>query len=239
MKRLHLHFGTHKTGSTSIQAYLATNQDFFASAGFAVVRDFDPLDDPDAQKKFGANCFRISHLVVRPSLYTPIRIAGVCPPLSGEQLGLAIRSVNKSLRAEVHDDIILSAEAFSFLRTGQEREDLDRMFDGISEHPIGFLRESTAWLRSWAAQLNRAGLSHNPNEGTAGSIFDFSPESWLVQHEEIRSFFGPRGSYLRYEEEVARMGSVIPAFLESLGLDPCDCPEWRSLRLNRSDSDAE
>ena len=34
MKRLYLHYGMHKTGSTSIQNYLDRNESFFADKGF-------------------------------------------------------------------------------------------------------------------------------------------------------------------------------------------------------------
>jgi hypothetical protein len=234
MKCLHLHFGTHRTGSTSIQAYLAGNKDFFASMGFSVVGDFNPLDDPDAGMRFGTNCFRIAHVVIRPSLNTPMRMIGGCRILTGEQRESAIHSVNAAISAERHDDVIISAEALSFLRTTEEHDCFDRMFGGMKRHPIGFLRDKMDWLRSWRAQLTNQSLICHPNAEPGMGIFDLSPNSWLVQHETIRSFFGPEGSFFSYEDEMARNGTVLPAFLESIGLDPSRCPDWRSLWENNS-----
>lgn len=234
MQRLHLHFGTHKTGSTSIQAYLATHEGFLASKGIAVVRDFDPVGDPRARALYDTNCFRIAHVAIRPSLVTPKRIEGVCPVLSGEGQKAAARAVNAALRAMPHDEAALSAEAFSFLRTDEEREVMNLMFEGIEVHPVGFFRDRADWLRSWKTQLKAYDQTAETMRQSGAGVFDLSDDSWLLQHDVIRSFFGPKGTYRGYEDALARRGSVIPAFLEALGLDPDDCPDWSGLWLHRS-----
>lgn len=232
MKRIHLHFGTHKTGSTSIQAYLAENSDFFASRGIAVMRDFDPLTDPAGVTRFGTNCFRVAHLAVRAELETPIRLNGDCGATTESARRAAIAAVNALLLSEVMPEIILSAEAFSFLRTAEEESLLREMFADTDLHPVGFFREKTDWLRSWAAQLERRGLVRAGQSETG--IFDLSPDSWLVRHDDIRAFFGAEGTYHRYEDEIARNGSVLPAFLQAVGLDLSECPDWRGIWKNRS-----
>ncbi len=234
MQRLHLHFGTHRTGSTSIQAYLAANAGFLASKGIAVVRDFDPVGDPGARVLLDTNCFRIAHVAIRPSLVTPKRIEGVCPVLSSEDQKAAAKAVNAALRAMPEDAAVLSAEAFSFLRTREEREVLDLMFEGIAVHPVGFFRDKTDWLRSWQTQLKAYDQAVETTRESGAGVFDLSDTSWLLQHDDIRSFLGPKGNYQGYEDAIARRGSVVPAFLEALGLDPDDCPYWSGLWLHRS-----
>lgn len=234
MKRLYLHFGTHKTGSTSIQGYLAGNGDFFARNGIGVVRDFDPIADSAASVRHGTNCFRIAHVLIRPSLSTPMRMHEVCPVQDPDRRLAGARAVNELLLNEALPDLAMSAEAFCFLRTRDERELFDAMFDGIDVRPFGFFREPGDWLRSWNSQLTEKGLIRHPKAEPGKGIFDLSADSWMVQHEQIKAFFGPKGVYRSYEAEVDQRGSVIPAFLELLGLDPEACPDWRGIWTNRS-----
>ena len=214
MKTVYVHAGMHKTGSTSIQKYVEEHCDFFRANGFEIVEDmrFDSLGQ---SRPTGTNCFRIAHVLIDSRLETPVRLKGRVKPMTLPQKVSAVCRANARLRGSSLDKIMLSAEAFSFLRSRSERFWFKLMFAGLAVKPILFFRDKADWLKSWKTQLELNRVPYNRDDSRPTGIFDVSDRSWLVDHQRIASFFGPRGTYLSYEDAMSEYRSVIPAFLVS------------------------
>lgn len=232
-RKLFLHVGKHKTGSSSIQWYLTNNEQFFADIGLKVVRNthfanwaLENLND--------TNCFAFSHTIIRPELMTPIRLRGILPvPNFEDQCKTAVRT-NADLHRLSGTALLMSGEAFSFLRTPKERKVFNLMFDGFDLHPILLFREKQSWLHSWKQQTARLRQNFPDADMTSGSIFNYSDNSWLVDDQAIQRFFGPKTRVLSYEGEITKYESVIPAFLRELGIPLKDAPDWDNVWVNRT-----
>jgi hypothetical protein len=232
--RIVIHAGQHKTGSTSIQHYIETHVAFFRGHGFEPVQDWTAQLDGRRDDALRYNAKFIANAVVRDSLATPMRLLGACaaPQLADREAGLD--RINAALRTGKGETLLLSAEAFSFLRGRDEMQWVERLCHGFDWRAVMFLREPKAWLESWRIQVSHSRLIETegakPNEG----IFDLSATSWLTDHAAIKDLWGSRCAFLDYGEAASRSGSVIPAFLEAIGLDPSMCPPWDGFFLNGS-----
>ena len=89
---------------------------------------------------------------------------------------------------------------------------------------VGKLEKKTANL------LDRFGRAIEEGD----SIFDYEPNSWLVDDAAIESFFQPKCRPINYENVMKKHGSVIQAFLEEIGLNLSECPAWEDYFFNRS-----
>lgn len=233
-RKIFLHAGRHKTGSTSIQHYIADNLDFLASYGLAAVENrFETV--PRRASTALVNCFDIAHCIIRPELNTLIRLRypELAAPTLKQQQQEAVR-VNEWLLGKPGDALIISAEAFSFLRRPSEREIFDLVFRGFEVRTVLFLRERLDWLESWKKQTAGGLARFGRPVGDVESVFDYEPESWLTDDASIEAFFQPGCRTLSYEAAMEEHGSVVPAFLEAIGLDPSECPPWQEYWRNRS-----
>ena len=235
MKKLFLHCGTHKTGSTSIQKYLNSNMEFFSEKGFCLIQP--PRKTGDFRMVYhDANCVEMAHTIIRSELKTPIRMRGL------QKVALDYEDqlkVAKKFNADLHDQtgkaLIVSGEAFSFLRTQKERAVFDIMFKGFDVRPIIFLREPFDWMESWKKQTAKLFQQFGAMENRKDSIFNYEMDSWLLDYKALAAFFQPNGRILSYGEELKNFGSVIPAFLRELGFSPDECPPWQDVWANKTD----
>lgn len=239
MRLLHLHAGMHKTGSTSIQAYLERNSEFFLAKGYRVVNNADPWNGSLKRHSRSYNCFYIANILIRNTLQTNVRISGKCRCLSPRERLKQASKVNAYLRNLREDRGIISAESFSFLRTAEEKELYDVMFEGFAVHPIVFFREKNSWLASWGKQLTKHGLIHHRNMTPNSGIYDLSPDSWMVKYDEVRAFFGSSATFLDYDDLVRQEQSVLPGFLRAVGLDAAECPTTGDVFANRSGASSD
>lgn len=235
---LYLHFGPHKTGTTSIQHYLKRNRDALAGKGISVFHNVRLADDRLAGHQQGTNCHQIAHLILRPELETIARRHDRVVQPDPQAIGGILDEINAQLHRCPTDDVVVSSETFSFLRTDAERAALDRLADGFALRPVCFFRDRTAWMESWRRQVTDNISARLLKTDPAGTIFDFSERSWLLDHDALRRFFGPDGQYLSYEKALEKHGSVIPDFLTSLGLEPGSLPKADRIWLNTTEADA-
>lgn len=232
-KNAFLHIGKHKTGSTSIQKYLADNIGFFRVNGFDVI--LNSIIPSSMIKTNPANCAGLAHLFIRDDLETPVRLRGNFI-YNDEERVKVVREAKLSLYRQESEKIIISAEAFSFFRMQSELEALYDFLDVFRVVPIFFYRDPVSWMRSWELQLIPLRRKLNILNPRSEGIFDFRPNSWLLDDDAIVDLFGEQTIALSYDEHVERDGSVIPMFLRSLGLSPKDCPAWDGVWCNDSAS---
>jgi hypothetical protein len=233
-QRIVIHAGQHKTGTTSIQHYLQAHHARLSELGvFAFPSWSGDLGGPEENART-RNAGAVAHALLRPRLMTPGRLRKKFPLLEAVARAAGIRRVNQFLRAVPQETVVISAEAFAFLRKDGEFQRLEKLCQGMEWSAVMFLREPSSWRESWRQQITHGGLIDFPGAVDGEGIFDLGEDTWLTDHEAIRSFWQGRCEFLSYEEALTADGSVFPAFLESIGLDPSQCPDWEGFRLNNS-----
>lgn len=237
MKTIYLHIGKHKTGTTSIQHYIHENEQFFLKRDCYIVKESDFNSEFLAKRVNVRNLNGAAHLILRQELETPMRLQGTVKSKRLSILLEEMNNVNTVLKSIKSTNLIISAEAFSFIRTPFEMELLYFMLRGFKVIPIIFLRDKTLWLKSWYVQVLGLRKQLNlldDNELAKGGIFDFSTDSWLVDDKSILSMYGNDTVVHSYEDCLAESGSVIPAFLKTIGLPLNECPTWKNIWKNNS-----
>lgn len=238
-----LHGGMHKTGSSSIQRYLLDNRQFLEDSGYRVVDDVVTGLVTGKRGGISTNCYGLADLLLREYFATPIRLRHAGPVPTSADRDERVTAVNQILRTFAGSkNLIISAEAFSFLKSADEKRRYDDLFRGLHVQPILFLRERQSWISSWSkqtaklrAKLERKELLIGDDlKGYRENIFDLGPNSVVGLESAIRDFFGPDGLYLSYEEVMKRQGSTVPAFLGAIGLEPADCPNHDAYWSNRT-----
>ena len=217
MKKIFLHAGKHKTGTTSIQKFMSYNRQTLLDAGFY------PLSNNEVFSCLGLgyktpnemNNVTMSHLIIRSQLKTRIRYAHGDPFGTHDRFVLA-KKLNRFLQEINHGNLVISAESFSFLRTDDEKRLYNALFDGLEVIPLVILRDRESWMNSWKIQTNDLFRSFGVAAGK-DSLFDYSGQSWLLDDRSIEEFFG-RSHVLQYEAIMRNHGSVIEPFIDFLGL---------------------
>ena len=225
--------GKHKTGTTSVQNYLAANQTFLDRHGFTLVKDA-AFPGPTHPKAPVANCILLAHMMIRSDLMTPMRLRARAPVETYAAQCANARGANAILHDLPGRQLIISAEAFSFLRTRREREVFDIAFDGFEIRPIVCFRNPGDWLKSWRKQTRNLRQAHGWKLARPGSVFDFSETSWLLDDAAIKRFFGPATRALSYEAAMDEHQSILPDVMNQLGFDPQACPPWNDVWDNRT-----
>jgi hypothetical protein len=209
-RRLFLHAGTHKTGTTSIQAMLRDAGETIAHAGIKVV-----LDLPGATM-MPTNCNAVSHAFIRDTVFSPTRINKRIAPRFGE--AETIRHLMTQLADSRFETLLMSSECFCYMRTRTERKHLERHLAGFELRPFLYFRNDAGWRKSWDSQMAK-----EPYVTTFRRRFPekFDFDDWYFDRDAIVSFWrgvSTDAVFLDYDKEVAEKGSVIPSFLDFVGL---------------------
>lgn len=218
-RRLFVHIGTHKTGTTSFQHWLRQHESELGQRfALGVYQGAFPNN-----REVGLAC-------ARPDRSLPTR--GVDQWVDPEWR----RHVAALVAAELarDEDLVLSAEALSFLRHEDEVRRAAEMFGDRETLIIVALRNPEGFLRSWAGHLTRDGyrLSNDPS-----SFAYVGSDSWLVDYPALlsayRNVFGmAKVRVIDYDDAHQRYGSVIPSLMgEIVGVEAM-IPDWNGARMN-------
>jgi hypothetical protein len=222
-RRLFLHIGTHKTGTTSFQKWLKENERILLKRyGLGVYHGGFPNN-----REVGLACANLDRLL-------PVRNIPQWSDLAWRD------HVNDLARVQMERDepsIILSAESLSFLRADDEIGRVYRMFEGRDVTILLTLREPGDFLASWARHLTRGKyeLSDDP-----ASFAYVARDSWLARYDDLIDaygrFFGKHNILtVDYESANAEHGSVIPALMSHIVGDVTQLPDWKGFRFNTTE----
>lgn len=217
MTVLRLHIGTHKTGSTSIQRWLADHRDWLADRDYAV---YHGLHLP------------ANHIELYLAAMRPERDSFAKRSLSGWSFDTAYaanvgKRVRDHLASHQGKQSIFSSEGLSLLRHEDELRSLRAVLGEAAANVsvLLFLREKQAFLGSYRAQL----LSQ-PGRFPAADYWSalyVEEDSWLIDYDQLLGAYGAAFgrqsvTVIDYDDEVARRGSVLPSFLEWLQIPQSD-----------------
>ena len=220
MQQLFVHLGTHKTGTTSLQAYLFDHREQLRRDGVAVCTE--------RQRKFGeiANCFDLAHSVLRPTLMTLSRMTGDAkkPGFWGDAKSFA--HLAKFLSDKSAIKFILSAEAFCFARNESELTKIKRLLCSrrIEVIPIVCFRDGEAWRDSWFAQIAKYEQQFRHSHGHGS---DDIRGDWYFDKDDILRFWNQVGEVrvVDFDQAVGKHGTVIPAMLDAMEIRDHDGAE--------------
>jgi hypothetical protein len=215
---LYLHIGTHKTGTTSFQAFISEQADDLRAHGV----------EPWFENGGVANAWQLAHHFLREDLPTPVRLKGMEHKSEGV-MERFVRHVEKSDRP-AH---VVSSEAFCFARTLAESEalkiELKSLFQWV--RPIVVFRAASEWRRSWLMQLTKMKVTDAieavPEHNRVSADWYFNPAAITAFWQEIGSL-----TPIDYDREMARNASILPALQSAIGLS--DVPIRKDYQRNVS-----
>jgi hypothetical protein len=211
MKSIFLHIGTHRTGTTSLQAYLGRHRTLLKSCGFAFYRGgFMPN-----------NHVELHAAAMRPERDTPFRHYARIADI--EQLRRQTeRRVGAFLERAPQPRLIFSAEGLAYLRHDDEVAYLAGLLPPAQTTVIVYLRNRTEFLRSYRRQLL---LMRLPLSAEKGHYAYCEPDSWLVDYDALITTYSRRYGDIRvlnYDAIHARDRTIIPSFANEIGWDGYD-----------------
>jgi hypothetical protein len=223
-RRVVLHVGTHKTGTTSIQQFLRDqNDDLVAKADASYANGFlIPIVHTE-----------LPLLTIRADRTWPARLR--FPETQRTSWQAAAKAhVRDQVAAPAPDVLVYLHEDLSYLRHDDEFERLRDLLGDRAVTVVVFLRDREAFLRSYASQLEGTGfeLSDDPT-----SFAYVRPDSWLVDYDALvdgyrRCFGDGNVETFDYDEIMERDGTVIPTFAGLLGISRTALPPLDGYFLN-------
>ncbi len=191
-----LHVGTHRTGSTSLQRFLAEHRDgVVREAGYRY-----PVGMVDAD----------SHIELGLASLRPSRLTELAPfgDWLHTQLGLEARTIDPSWAERVRseagrtsdDTLLYSCENLSWIRHPDEVAGLQALFPGARLTALMFTRDPADFLASYASMSR---FLIGPGDDDPDSVWHIGPSTWLVD----------------YQACLETDGSTIPTVLDLLGID--------------------
>ncbi len=225
-KLIYLHIGTHKTGSTSLQRFLAESRQHLRRIGTDV---YSGKIEPE-------NHLELYLAAMRPERDSFAKQKWALK-VDAEFLRSTIVRVREFIASSPSRSLIFTTEGLSLLRHPDEIERLRDMLDA-PRHDVRVvlvLRNRQDFLQSYERQLLKIGgraTSSDPQ-----SAFYVGPDSWLANFEELqqlyRKGFGPDAlSVIDYDAEMRTSGNVLPAVIQAFGLDPSAFPGLDHYNLN-------
>jgi hypothetical protein len=225
-ERIVLHIGTHKTGSTSLQQFLRDHdRDLLARVG---------AHYPEGLV-LPASHAELPLLAVRRERDWPARLR-LPETRDVRWLAAARAHVDAQLREAPRPMLVLSHEDLSYVRFDDELELLRDLLGDLPVDVVVFLRGAEAFLSSYRAQLEATGF---PPSADPTSFAYVEADSWLVDFDALiagyrRTFGETNVKVIDYDAMLARDGSVIPSFVELLGIAPSSLPSLERYFLNQS-----
>lgn len=218
MARAIIHVGTHKTGTTSLQRWMASDRELIRRR--TGIRPY--------VGRFSTNHYEFPLLCSRPDRDLPVRHRHT--DWNSATFYADVRSHIRGQLEMDDDDVLISAEGLSYLRHDDEVEALKDLVAPRVPTFILCVRERAGYLRSYRGQMEKMGFAPSADRGSFAYTAD---DTWIADFGAIRRTFQEPVT-LDYDSAVANWGSVIPAFFEALGIDPEVLPNWQSTWVNRT-----
>lgn len=226
-RRLVIHIGTHKTGSSSLQHWLGSIRPQLAEKGLAYFRG---AHEPDNHVELFAVPMRTEREAFARQKYG---ITGSAEEFV--QLQAALRAFDL---ANAQRDLVFSCEGLSLLRHDDELERFKALVCHSEREPVIVLvlRDKSAFLASFRKQILKhhdRSLSDDPT-----SINYVEPDSWLADFDAIKAIwarhFGAEAlQVVDYDAAMRACGDALPAVLEAIGIPEPFVPEPGSVRINQ------
>ncbi len=227
-KKLFLHIGTYKTGSTSLQQFALDHAHTLRRNGIALYcgqfRECNHMELHLAALRYERDSFAK---------------LGPCKHITfderfTEQVAHRVRSF---LRSCAEPSVLLTSEGLSLLRHDDEINRLRNILDADNTETtvILYLRDKDDFLRSYTSQLLKV-RGRKPSNDFWSALY-VERDTWLTDYDSLISAyqngFGPNNVVvIDYDAEMKERGNIIPSFLDVLGMSPTESVDLSSYFLN-------
>jgi hypothetical protein len=211
-----VHIGTHKTGTTSFQAWGGANRSeiqrltgyrFYESRWSGAQVEFPILS---IRPELDLDSRKVNHPWITPEVEQEMR-DHIRSQLNGENL-------------------IISAEGLSFIRFPEEVDRLRELLDPYELEFIVVQREKADFLRSYTQWMAKLDLKQRDDPSSVRYV---EADSWILEFEKFPLLF-PGILTIDYDQAMRDQGSVIPSIMEGLVADTSMLPPWSEYKLNRA-----
>lgn len=233
MKRIFLHIGTHKTGSTSLQRWLRDHDSFLRR------NDYDLYEGWHTCK---------NHIELYLSAMREERDSFAKQSMKDiafdEEYARVVRErVRQYVSSSEQANIIFTSEGLSLLR---HKDELKSLAEILQSEPaevtvIVFLRNQYDYLNSYRSQLLRK-KGRRPSMDFWSALY-VEDDTWLTDYEGLLEVYGAEFGHsnvhvIDYDEQLKLDGNIIPSFLECIGLetDKLERGYFESYRDNQAPS---
>ncbi len=206
MKKLYVHIGHYKTGTSSIQKYCSDNADALADSGYFYPAAGRPENNP-------TNHGDLSLLLAEKHGFVPPPWYRRKPDIDEAYAGFL-----QAARAAPQENILISSEEFLQLALREDpRSAIAELRDRLSEFDVRivfFIRDPMALVKSWYNEVNKAPKGTRPFPVFVKNV---NPK-FLAQYPIWRRFadgFGENAVILRAYKHLGLQH--IGDFLESIG----------------------
>ncbi len=218
-RKLSLHIGTHKTGTTSFQQFLGLIERSLGDADCALFESGLRLKDQLGQNACGW-APELALLALRSDLQFPLRDVWEARADSSRDQ-FCIRCASEFDRPESH--LIASQEDLSFIRNPDEVRTIAELAEKSGREVFIFLirRRPGNWLRSWRYQLDQ--MQYPEFSLDSSSVSYTARDSWRLDRDGLEksfvTWFGEqRVRVLHYEDSLRSSGSIIPDLAAAIGI---------------------
>ena len=229
-KTVYLHVGTHKTGTTSIQSYLKDHKNAFRRQGMLFVEARIAKHDGSKALR-NRNSTNFAHHFLRGELLTGTRWRSGSPENLARKCAEAAASIEDIIRASDLSRFIISSEAFCFMRSETEASRLRAFFEALecAIRPIIVFRNAADWRTSFTAQLQKSNFAES--RATVAQPDLRADGDWYYDRQAIIAFWSAFGApiIIDYDEAMRTHASILPPFLDALGLEAPDDHEAYTL----------
>lgn len=219
MKKLYIHAGNHKTGTSSVQKYLFENRDLFLDKGYACF-----LEDHKQEEVRGNHSWWFDHSRLKNG-------SAYFRPGFVESL---------SRHSERADNVVISSECFSWVFDSEALKkfagQLRSIYDDVQV--IFYIRRQDRHAVSHYQQAAKSFAEREFFSGKNGALPDLTDNviNYLDYYKKLglwENAFG-RGSvcFRVFDDHLAKFG-VVPDFLDIIGVEPAGFP-CEGARANES-----
>lgn len=164
-------------------------------------------------------------LAVRPELDLPSR--------NGRGRGWDKLEIKREMREHIRSqldgqDLIISAEGLSFIRSAEEVDRLRELLDPYELDFIVVQRDRADFLRSYVQWMKQSNFKPSADPESCRYVEN---DSWILDFDIFPKLF-PGIKIIDYRQAMNDRGSIIPAIMEGLGTDPSTLPRWSDYKLN-------
>jgi len=211
-KTLLVHAGTHKTGTTSFQRFIAKNQELLIENGVTPIVEI-------RNGEIDGNCITFAHHIIRAELITIARKLGDAQSHTTEEAIKYFSKLARTVEQAKTKCLLISAEALCFARTSGEHHRLNalRHIANVDIIPIIATRSQDAWRASWRDQI----LKHPQTAELVTGDENCLTGEWYFDLDSIKDFWH-RYSDVRvvdYDQAIRSEGDIIPALLRTMEIN--------------------
>jgi len=212
MNTVYIHIGLHKTGTTSLQKFCKENAQFLENRG---VKYYTPTF-----WRSHCNANEVAALILRKGIWSGYtesisQLKGSEQQREEEFLFIVQKHVHDFLRGSHNDNVFISGEHMSLMRTREEARRLKEILTqaGHVPHIILVLRELEDWWKSYCNQIRQKERSCCKDYNSMAYIED---SSWLKDIDAliecIKSTFD-NVTVLEYGD------NIIPEIFATVGVE--------------------